>query len=326
MNKLNNVFKMYFMSFILIFILSSCIPPAKVPKYVEIRPNETAFLIPLEGKTKEAQIKFDSIEYLEKRKVAAKRIYLPLVKIKTGRWYWQYKWVPSAIVITVDRKPVVLSWEGKESIHVESKDSIGFYIGVNVTAFIEEKDTARFLYYFPSGDLYKVMNDAVKSKATEILSREFAKYDLETGRLKKGEIIDLAKKELQQYFKRYGITITTFGLTGGLQYEDKEIQKAINENFKSALQKKNELNKLEAQRIANQRRIEAAEAEAKAAKKLMGAKDAYRMKVQMDIMRMKAEALLELAKKWDGKTPEFLLNGNSSMPFLFQLNKDKMMR
>ena len=298
--------------------LTSCIPPAKVPKYVEIKPNETAFLIPLEGRTKEGQVKFDSIDYLEKRKVAAKRIYLPLVKIKTGRWYWQYKWVPAAIVITVDRRPIVLSWEGKNAIHVESKDSIGFYIGVNITAFIEEKDTARFLYYFPSGNLYKVMNDAVKSKATEILSREFAKYDLETGRLKKGDIIDLAKKELQTYFKQYGITITTFGLTGGLQYEDSEIQQAINENFKSALQKKNEQNKLEAQRIANQRKIEIAEAEAKAAKKLMEAKDAYKMKVQMDIMRMKAEALLELAKKWNGQTPNFLLNGNQN-PFLFQI-------
>jgi hypothetical protein len=56
--------------------LTAC-APRPVDEYVEIGPSETAFLVSLEGNTKEAQGKLNSIEFLEKNKVQAKRIFIP---------------------------------------------------------------------------------------------------------------------------------------------------------------------------------------------------------------------------------------------------------
>ena len=304
------------LTFLLTFVILIGCGPAKIDRYVEIKPNETAFVIPIEGSTG-LQKQFMSIEYLEQRKVAAKRIYLSQTTVSTGRFWFEYKWVPTVKVIVVDRTPITLTWEGTDGIHVESKDSIGFIIGINVSAYVQEKDAAKFLYYFPSGNLAKILNNIVKSKATEILSREFAKYDLETGRGKKGEIVDLAKNELIKYFNDYGVTITTFGLTGGLQYEDKEIQEAINENFKSELRIRDEQNKRIAQEQINQRIISEAQAKRKAAEEFAKAQKAQIAMIELEIAKLKAQAELEKAKKWDGKLPANIMPSGAG----FILNK-----
>lgn len=55
--------------------LVSCGPPL-VEVIEEIEPNETAFVISLEDDADKQQ-QFESVEYLEKQKVAAKRINIP---------------------------------------------------------------------------------------------------------------------------------------------------------------------------------------------------------------------------------------------------------
>ena len=52
-------------------ILSGC-APVKILDVVEIKPNETAWAIPLDATTQSGQVKFNSIEYLNNKKVAAK--------------------------------------------------------------------------------------------------------------------------------------------------------------------------------------------------------------------------------------------------------------
>jgi len=301
------------------FSLTACGPP-KIDKVIEISPNETAFVVPLEGDTSK-QGKFMSENYLEKNKVAAKRIYLPLTKIKTGRYWWSFKWAPTVKVISVDRKPVTFVWEKVEGIHVESRDSIGFIVGINVTAHVDEQHTAKFLYHFPSGDLKKTINNVVKSEATEILSREFAKYDLEGewitiddkkvyqegSRQKKGEIVDLAKEKLRLFFEGRGVTIDTFGLIGGLDYEDHEIQQAINNNFKSELDIKNRENERLAQEKVNQKKIDMATAEKTAAVQFALAAKSRTEMVNLEIKKMLAQAELEKAENWDGKLPSNII-------------------
>ena len=55
-----------------LLMLAAC-GPVELPIYDEVQPNESAYVIPLEGATKTNQGKFDSVSFLEEKKVAAKR-------------------------------------------------------------------------------------------------------------------------------------------------------------------------------------------------------------------------------------------------------------
>jgi len=289
--------------------VTGCMGPPELPLYEEIKPNESAYVIPLEGASKANQGKFDSAAFLNEHKVAAKRIYLPLKKITTGRMPGSYKWVPTVRVITVDRSPITFVWEANSGIDVESMDSIGFTVGINISAYILEADTSTFLYHYPAGSLQKVLSKIVKSKATEILSREFAKYDLEGdasnmgARQRKGQIVEIAKKELADFFSQSGVTISTFGLIGGLSYEDKEIQEAINDNFKSELDIKNKENIRLAQKETNKNNVAIATADKDAAIQFAKAAEARKKQVGLEIDLLLAKAEFEKSKRWDGKLP-----------------------
>jgi hypothetical protein len=331
MNYTKGISKIFLM-FMVLVMFSACAPP-KLDKYVEIAPNETAYVIPVEDEPA-GQQKFASEEYLEEKKVGAKRIYLTQRKLKTGRWWFNRVWVPTIKVIRVDRKPIRLIWGENDKIggiRVESRDSIGFTVGIDITAHIDEANTSKFLYNFPVGDLNKVLSDAVKSKATEILGREFAKYDLEGtaevvnhkgevikeavagARERKGEIVSIAKEELIAHFEKRGVTIDTFGLVGGLDYDNVEIQNAINRNFESALDIENRRNERLAQEETNQKMIDKANAEQESAKKFALAQESRTAQVRLEIEKMNAEARLKWADSWDGKLPTNMLPDGSNM-------------
>lgn len=304
--------KKLLMIMLIAFAISACIPPAKIPKYVEVNSNETAFVVPMEGSTS-SQGKFESIDFLEKSKVATKRIYLDQVSVKTGRMYWNKQWIPTVRVIKVDRSPVTLEWTGKDKgIEVESRDSIGFTIGVNISAYVLEKDTAKFLYYYPNGSISSVVSQFVKSTTAEILAREYSKYTLEDCRAKKGEIIESTKKELIQKFSPFGITITTLGLVGGLEYDDPSIQDTINKNFQTALEKENKKNMADAAEEDKRRKLAEAEGDRLAAVEFTKNIEAQRQKIALDIEMMNAQARLKMAENWNGALPSNILPENSS--------------
>lgn len=155
-------FSVYSVLFVAVVMVSAagCRRPFQEPVFEEIGPNETAFLIPLTGANKKNQGRFDSADFLENQKVAAKRISIPTEWVQTGRKHADGKWVPIMRVLKVDRSPVSREWTSDltsgtsvkdQAVYVESKDSIGFYIGVSISAAVEEEDTALFLYRFPSG-------------------------------------------------------------------------------------------------------------------------------------------------------------------------------
>lgn len=297
-------------------LLPSC-KPYQTPVFREVKNNETAFMIPLEGNVKD-QAKFDSIEYLESNKVSAKRLEIPTRWNQTGRGY-DGEWIPTVIVITVDRSPVTRNWQAgsggtakeDQAIWVESSDSVGFSMGFNCTAYIEEKDTATFLYKYSSGSLENVMDSEIRGRIQQIAAEESAKYPLDALRDKKNEIAAAVRADIIPFFAKRGITITTVGMFGGMTYENPEIQKSIDKVFVSQQEKNIALAKFEAQKKENERIILAAEGSAKQrqieadaeAKAITSLTNAVAQGGNNYLALKALEVQLKQTEKWNGQLP-----------------------
>jgi len=318
-----------------IFSIVGCMKPPKIEVVEEIDTNETAFLVPLEGNTKGEQAKFMSVDYLESSKVAAKRVTIPQREIKIGRFGWQIKWIPTMRLIKVNRSPVTREWtiehttgtsSKNEEIYVESKDSIGFSVGVNITTMIHEEDASKFLYYYAGNSLGKVTDINIRGKVAAILTREFQKRDLVLCKSEKSEIVQILELSVIDEFKKYGITVSSIGLVGGLTYEDIAIQTAINDAYVAEMmktQRENEAESLrifkkgeaDAQKFENEKNLSIAVTQKQEAQEFAKVMDAMIKKVELEIEMKKAEALLQAAMKWNGSTPSNILPQNSSMLF-----------
>ena len=283
---------------------------------VEVKNHETAFVVPLEGDSKKDQAQFMSVEYLEKAKVATKRIIIPLRKRSTGRAWFDYEWIPLARVIVVDRSPVTCQWLEKDGIKVESLDSVGFTAGVNCTGMIKEEDAAKFLYYYPGNSLTEVMGKNVKGYIQNILAREFGSRDLSVCQKAKKDIVLELSKELTAHFAQYGITISSVGIADGMLYDNAEVQKTIDAVFVNETRVKQAEQEREAQKIINEKELSIAQNERAKAEEFAKAAEAQTKMIDLKIRQMEAEAKLEAARRWDGKAPGGVVPSNS--PFLFQ--------
>lgn len=208
--------------------------------YEEIEPNETAFVIPLEKGTKEDQAQLKSIDYLENQKVVAKRVYTPTIWHQTGRRHWRGEWIPTVKVIKVDRAPVTREWTDasetgtdsrKQDIEVESMESIGFGIGITVTASIPEEWAAKFLYYYSGRSLDAVMDYNVRSYIQDLLTGEFGSRLLSKCQSERKNVFEIMKRQTTEYFADKGIRIDNIGAAGQFNYLDKAIQESINQKF-----------------------------------------------------------------------------------------------
>jgi len=88
------------------------------------------------------------------------------------------RWMSTVRLIKVNRSPVTREWtaeqkhaSGDKAIWVESGDSVGFSMGFTCTAFIDEKDAATFLYWYPSGSLANVMDTEVRAASSRPLPK-----------------------------------------------------------------------------------------------------------------------------------------------------------
>ena len=318
MNKFH--FTILFAAVVSAFVLTGC-GPYPTEQAVEVKNNETAFVVPLEGDTKAKQAQFMSIDYLEKAKVATKRIVIPLRKRSTGRAWFDYEWIPLARVIVVDRSPVTREWLEKAGIKVESLDSVGFTVGVNCTGMIREEDAAKFLYYYPGNSLSDVMNKNVKGFIQNVLAREFGSRNLSKCQLEKKDIVLGLSKELTTHFAQYGITISSVGIADGMSYDNAEVQKTIDAVFVNETRVKQAEQEREAQKIINEKDLSIAQNERLKAEEFAKAAEAQTKMVELKIRQMEAEAKLESAKRWDGKAPGGVVPANS--PFLFQFGSGK---
>lgn len=309
-------------------VLTGC-GPMRVDPLDNIDTNETAFVIPLEGENKDSQKQFESIEYLDSQKVASKRVTIPQKMRQTGRLWMDYEWVPTIRVVKVNRTPVTREWTAEakgQPIAVESKDSIGFSIGVNITAFIEEKDTAKFLYYHRDKSLSAVIDSNIRGEIQNILSEEAARRNLEQCKREKNEIFEAAKKRIIPFAQKYGITICSFGIADGYCYDDPKVQDAINAAYVYEMSIKSEEQKKTAQEQINLRLLSIAENERKQAEEFAKASEARKKQVETEIIKMQAEAMLTFAQKWNGQVPQFMTlggGGSGGMPFLMNIDGPK---
>jgi len=244
----------------------------EVPEYADVTTSETAFVVPLEGDSSK-QVKLDSEKAYDSYKVLEKRILLTKRWNKTGRMYTQGTWIPTIKVIKVERTPVTREWTADSStgtknkdqaIWVESSDSVGFSVGFNCTAHIQESEASKFLYWYKGNTLASVMDQEVRNRIQQVASEVAAKYILDALREKKLEIIAEVRKDLIPYFAIRGITITTVGMFGGFEYENPKIQEAIDAVFIAQQLKNEEKAKLSA--MADMKTRMGAEGEAAANK------------------------------------------------------------
>lgn len=287
-------------------LLGGCVKPYDKPEYIEIEPNQTAFVIPLEeGKDDQAQ--FQSKEFLQDAQVATKRIDIPHKWVKTGRLASSGEYVDKIRVIVVDRYPATREWKGKSSFVGESNDSIKFNQGLSTTAQILEEDAAVFLYQYSGKSLEEVMDSEVRNKIGSVLLEQYSKLKIEEIRGDKSTIINNVLKDVEPYFKERGITLSNIGYIGSLKYTDNKIQEAINKKFNAEEEQK-------AQKIQNQTEIDKATSEAKA--------NGIRQQSMKEIVEMKELEIKEAwIKKWDGKLPTVSGSEGSMMIDLESINK-----
>lgn len=283
------------------------------PEVIEIKPNETAFLIQMDGNSKN-QKAFMSEEYLSENKVASKRIVIPYIDVPGGRIGQR---VLSAKLITVDRTPITREWTrsdktgtspSNQAISVESSQSIDFTIGVVMTASIPESNAAKFLYNYAGTPLSRIADTNIRGVIQAALAREFGALDLETARRQKGQIFDKVFKETKAEFASRGISIDTVGYSEGMTYSDPNIQKAINETFEAQM----------AVQKAEQKVLEARQLRL-AAEEFAKAKEASVAKVDLEIRMLLAQAQMKAAERWDGHLPANVVPQGSTM--LFGLDK-----
>jgi len=220
-----------------------CMGPARVEPIQEIGPNETAFLIPMEGASKDGQAKFMSEEFLQANKVAGKRVILPVRERSTGRMWWDYEYIPTVKVITVDRTPITREWTGdaktgtgtkNEGIAVESKESIGFTCGVTITAAITEDDAAAYLYWYSTKPLAEVIDQNVRGYIQSYLANEFGNKTLDQCRTDKTAVMSALAEKTKEEFKKRGVTILNVGGSEGLTYESKDVQVSIDSAYSAS--------------------------------------------------------------------------------------------
>lgn len=279
--------------------------PAEVRPIVEIKSNETAFVVPLEGESKKGQGKFMSVEFLEEAKVATKRIELPIRKRSTGRWPGDFAWIETVKVITLDRTPITREWtkagssgtsSSDQAIAVESLDSIGFSVGVTCTGMITEDDAAKYLYFFAGKPLAEVMDTNVRGFIQSVQAREFGNRSLTNCKKDKGAIFKITALETADHFKPMGLTINNLGSSEGLAYDNENIQAAINKAYVAEMDIDVAGQERLAQETRNKTKVDMAKAELTAAQEFAKSKDSAIEIRKLEIQSKLADAAVINAK------------------------------
>lgn len=299
-------------------LLTGC-GPARFDKFIEIGPNETAFVIPLTGDTSGNQVKFNSVEYLNTKKVAAKRVSVPLVERNTGRMWFDYEYIDGIRVFKVNRSLVSREWTSgvtgtnakNEGIPVVTKDGIQLSLGVAITVFVEEEDAATFLYYHGEQILSQVTDSNIRNYCISELTREYGSMDLQEAKTNGPTIFAKLFTDAKAYFKGKGISVQQLGNAEGYTFSNPVIQEAINRRFTAEQDIATATQEKLAQDQRNFKLLATAETSAAAAKKIYEAKEATTLQNQLEIATMRAKAAITMAEKWNGQMPANILPSDS---------------
>jgi len=338
---------------------TGCIKPYNVPEYVNVDTSETAYVIPLEGDGKD-QSKFESEQYLESQKVALKRITVPKRWNQEGRMPGDGNWIPTIRVVKVTRSPETRQWGGSQggkddnhgdALWLQSSDGISFSIGFNCTSYIAEKDTSKFLYWYKGDSLKNVLDKEIKARYQQSASHVCATMKMDDLKSHTLDIVHAIEEDVKPFFAQRGITITTVGQFGGINYRDNKIMDAIESTYVAQQAKVNAAALLAAQTDVNKRveleamataekartiakgeadgiyeksnreadgKLKLAQAEAegiravtKAINEAGSSEGIFKLR-QLEVQKMQAE-------KWQGGVPQFLITSggtNGTMPTL----------
>ena len=308
MNKFSRIVKLIIVFALMVFCLCAC----SRREVHTIEANQTAFLIPLKGNTAN-QASFESEELLNEAKVAAKQVSITYTREKVGPM--EHQWIADNMLIIVDRTPVTREWAdtanigtsaNNQAIYAESKESIGFSVGMNCSAQIyTEQDAVKFLYSYNNKSLADIMDSEIRARVESDFVEICAKYTMAEILTEKQAIMDYVRNDVTSYFANRGITITVLGMKDGIQYDDPSVQSAINAAFVANRES-------EAQAVKNQTKIDAAKADADAMLIKANA-EAEANKVMSESI---TEELLkkQMYEKWDGKLPT--ISGGASTPII----------
>lgn len=312
-----------------IFLVVSCVrQPYNVPKFVDIPTNGTAFIVPLNADTS-AQSKFMSEEYLAQNKVATKRVQIPQEWVKTGRQANKGFYQPTISLIIVDRTPVSVTWTSSKNggndatkIGVESSESIGFTVPISLTAMIAEDDVPKFLNkYTPNMSLEKVVNTDVNAYIRTQASAKFGKLTVEQCKAQKADVLNSVFTSAKDFFAKFGITISQFGMTDGFLYDNENIQLSIDRQ--AQLQADGKALEEKAKNEAKQRSIDLANAQNEANIAATKASSVNALKAIQEVENSKiiaqaqADAIVEFAK--NAKLPDVIPEG-----VFYNLGLDKL--
>jgi len=297
-------------------VLGACSKSRALDEVVEIQPNETAFLIALDGDTLKNQKKFDSAAAFDtpEVKISMKRVVIPHKLLDVCPQCSEsddrkYKDIPAARLVKINRAMVSREWTAttkgsstkNQAITVESNESIDFDLGAVITAQVKEKDASLFLYTFGGKQLEDVVDADVRNYLAQSLSASFGTHSLEEGRHDKILYFNAARKDAQDFFAGKGITIVTFGSTEGMTYHDESIQRAINKRFE-----------------AQQANMAASEMAA-AASKLVANKEAVIVQQNYEIRKQEVENQKAAIAKWDGHGPSTMVSGSNGTGAIFNI-------
>lgn len=311
-------------------LLAAC-GPAEKEEFVEIGPNETAFVVPLLGDTSQ-QAQFQSVDFLRDHQVGAKLIQIPHFKRDMGRGWWEYVWEDSVKVIIVDRTPVTREWTRSgtsgtsptnQAFSVESAESIDFQVGATCAALVEENNAAEFLYFFSGKSLSAVMDENVRGFIQARLFEKFGKLTLDEARVDKADIFEEVFTETRDHFATMGITISYLGGSEGLIYNDSHVQDEINSNFAAQQEEQRARSHATAQAVDNLRLID--EANTYATATVVAGRAAAQVLEdtgnQLDLHPSIVD--YTLAQRSQGYVPDTLIitgDQSSQLPFGFFLN------
>lgn len=292
--------------------LMGCRRPYQAPVYVEVKPNETAFLVPLEDDV-EKQVKLDSVSAYENAKVSAKRIKIPTEWEQTGRKDRQGFWKEMAMVILVDRSPISREWTensstgtsaANQAFVLESSESIVFTIAGNGSARIDEQDAAKFQYYYSGKTLDQIMDSDIRPYFGTRLSSKFSKLTTAECTEQKADLFTEAFEETKTYFTDFGITIMNLGMSGGMEYVDKEIQDGINKKVVAQQEVEIAESRRQAAEKVNQMNEEAAESQYQVALKYAKASKAQQESTALELEKRRVAIDETYAKafeeSWNG--------------------------
>jgi hypothetical protein len=314
--------------------------PVKQERLVQIESNHTAFRLPLEGADEGKA--FMSVDYLKAKRVPMQRYSVPQRARDTGRWWWQYEWIPTELVVVVDRAPVTRDWSdsagGRKAIRLESVESIGYNLGITVTASVEEEDAPLYLYTFggytfnakgekvpyqpPGGQAFDpslghLLDTVVRGWVQQRLSHDLGSIPLKDTDAKLGGAVNACFLECKKVFKQQGITIQSMGLAAGLRFENAEIQRVIDQRYTAATDIEVAKKEAAGQRQLNERMLAKVKNDIETANKRVAAREAVLLQAELRLRMLDAETFKLAAEGWDGKPAHLVPQGAQ---FLFGLD------